>query len=61
MKQIGATDCATIFRNYQEILPLGKRPREKNLKSTTKTLNFTLNTLDCHNKNSYTCVRQSFK
>ena len=50
MKQIGATDCATIFRNYQEILPLGKRPREKNLKSTTKTPNFTLNTLDCHNK-----------
>ena len=48
MKQIGTTYCATIFRNYQEILPLGKRPREKNLKSTTKTPKFTLKTLDCH-------------
>ena len=36
MKQIGATDCATIFRNYQEILPLGKRPREKKFKVYNK-------------------------
>ena len=32
MKQISANDCATNFRNYQEIFPLGKRPREKKLK-----------------------------
>ena len=33
MKQIGASDCATTFRNYQDILPLGKRPREKKIKN----------------------------
>ena len=30
MKQVSANDCATNFRNYQEIFPLGKRPREEN-------------------------------
>ena len=33
MKQTGASDCATTFRNYQDMLPLGKRPREKKVKN----------------------------
>ena len=33
MKQIGASDCETTFRNYQDILLLGKRPREKKIKN----------------------------